>query len=332
MRVSERVGDGDGERERGREQQRGREREQGRGREQERGGGRGREGEPRMGGAAAGGGGARRDREVAGPGLPAELRALGRSLDRPADGRDHGDETMVERVLRQILAEQVPTPVAEPPVARGRLRTVRRWLRLRWRALTAALCGLLTALVLTPPVRAAVADWFRFGGVEVRYDPSATPSPGARVPGCPDPVPLAEAGRRAGFTPLVPEALGAPDAVSVTGAPKGRFVITLCWRERGRVIRLDEYKARLAPEYAKTVAGEQDVEWVELGPGWYEVLWFPRAHQLRFWMRSEDGSRFTRSERTAGPTLLWVHEGDFTLRLEGVDSKARAQKIARSVK
>ncbi|MGJ5953688.1 hypothetical protein [Streptomyces neyagawaensis] len=277
-----------------------------------------------------GGDGGLRDRPVVG--LPAELRALGRSLDRPADDRDDGDETMVERVLRQILAEQVPTPVAQPPVTHGRLRAVRRWLRLRWRALTAALCGLLTALVLTPPVRAAVADWFRFGGVEVRYDPSVTPSPGARVPGCPDPVPLAEAGRRAGFTPLVPEALGAPDAVSVTGAPKGRSVITLCWRERGRVIRLDEYAARLAPEYAKTVAGEQDVEWVELGPGWYEALWFPRAHQLRFWMRSEDGSRFTRSERPAGPTLLWVHEGEFTLRLEGVDSRVRAEKIARSVK
>ncbi|MEU6801771.1 hypothetical protein [Streptomyces neyagawaensis] len=296
-------------------------------------GARGGEGDGTRGGdgdGARGGDGGLRDRPVVG--LPAELRALGRSLDRPADDRDDGDETMVERVLRQILAEQVPTPVPEPPVARGRLRAVRRWLRLRWRALTAALCGLLTALVLTPPVRAAVADWFRFGGVEVRYDPSATPSPGARVPGCPDAVSLAEAGRRAGFPPLVPEALGAPDAVSVTGAPKGRSVITLCWRERGRVIRLDEYAARLAPEYAKTVAGEQDVEWVELGPGWYEALWFPRAHLLRFWMYSEDGSRFTRSERTAGPTLLWAQEGEFTLRLEGVDSRTRAEKIARSVK
>ena len=260
--------------------------------------------------------------------LPEELRALGRALDRP--GAD-GDETMVERVLRQILAEGAPTPVAEPPGAGDRLRSVRRWAGLRWRALTAALCGLLTVLVLTPPVRAAVADWFSFGGVEVRYDPSATPSPGAGVPGCPDPVPLAEAGRRAGFAPLVPGALGTPDAVSVTRAPKGRFVISLCWKERGGTVRLDEYAARLAPEYAKTVAGEQAVEWVQLGSGAYDALWFPQPHLLRLWMTSEDGSRFTRSERTAGPTLLWVHGDEFTLRLEGVASKERARKIAESL-
>ncbi|MFD9131988.1 hypothetical protein ACFVZA_06045 [Streptomyces bottropensis] len=260
--------------------------------------------------------------------LPEELRALGRALDRP--GAD-GDETMVERVLGQILAEQVPTPVAEPPGAGARLRAVRRWLGLRRRALTAALCGLLTVFVLTPPVRAAVADFFDFGGVEVRYDPSASPPPGAGVPGCPDPVPLAEAGRRAGFAPLVPGALGAPDAVSVTRAPKGRFVITLCWEERGHTVRLDEYAARLAPEYGKTVAGEQAVEWVRLGSGAFEALWFPEPHLLRFWMTSKDGSRFTRSERTAGPTLLWVHGEEFTLRLEGVGSKDRARKIAESL-
>ncbi|MEH0427919.1 hypothetical protein QBB34_16600 [Streptomyces stelliscabiei] len=260
--------------------------------------------------------------------LPEELRALGRALDRP--GAD-GDETMVERVLGQILAERVPTPVAEPPGAGARLRAARRWLGLRRRALTAALCGLLTVLVLTPPVRAAVADFFDFGGVEVRYDPSASPSPGAGVPGCPDPVPLAEAGRRAGFAPLVPGALGTPDAVSVTRAPKGRFVITLCWEERGHTVRLDEYAARLAPRYGKTVAGEQAVEWVRLGAGAFDALWFPEPHLLRFWMTSKDGSRFTRSERTAGPTLLWVHGEEFTLRLEGVASKDRARKIAESL-
>ncbi|MDT0570417.1 hypothetical protein RM704_23620 [Streptomyces sp. DSM 3412] len=260
--------------------------------------------------------------------LPGELRALGRALDRP--GSD-GDETMVERVLQQILTERVPTPVAEPPGPGERLRAVRRWVRTRWRVLIAALCGLLTALVLTPPVRAAVADWFHFGGVEVRYDPSATPSPGAKVPGCPEPVSLAEAGRLAGFVPLVPGALGTPDAVSVTRAPKDRFVITLCWDERGGTVRLDEYAARLAPEYGKTVAGEQAVEWVGLAGGAYDALWFPEPHLLRFWMTSEGGSRLTRSERTAGPTLLWVHDDAFTLRLEGVESKTRAREIADSL-
>ncbi|MFC5215324.1 hypothetical protein [Streptomyces coerulescens] len=268
--------------------------------------------------------------------LPEELRALGRSLDPP--GAADGAETMVERVLGQLLAEQVPVPVAEPPGPAERLRAVRRWTRVRWRSLTAALCGLLTVLVLTPPVRAAVLDWFDFAGVGVRYDPSAAPSPGAAVPGCEAPVSLAEAERRAGFAPLVPKELGAPDAVAVTGEPRGRFLVSLCWREDGRTIRLDERPASLDIGFAKTV--REPPEWIVLDPGASnstadnQALWFPRPHLLTFWLVDTSGERFTREERTAGPTLLWTHgaEGESAaLRLEGVASKERAVAIARSV-
>ncbi|RPF35760.1 hypothetical protein EDD92_5784 [Streptomyces sp. TLI_185] len=274
--------------------------------------------------------------------LPEELRALGRSLDAPgSDGTDGslGAETMVERVLGQILAEHVPVPVAEPRGGRERLRVVRRWTRLRWRSLATVLCGLLTVLVLTPPVRAAVFDWFGFGGVEVRYDPSAVPSPGLSVPGCGTSVSLGQAGHRAGFEPLVPDALGVPDTVAVTSEPRGRFLVSLCWQEGGRTVRLDEFRARLDPAFTKTV--REPPEWIELGPkpstdGVQEyALWFPRPHLLSFWLVDADGNRFTRRERTAGPTLLWTHrragEGDVTLRLEGVASRTRAAEIARSL-
>ena len=282
--------------------------------------------------------------------LPEELRALGRSLDAPGAA---GSESMVERVLEQILAEGLPVPVAEPvgagPDGVGRaevglagvgerLRAVRRWTRTRWRSLTAVLCGLLTVLALTPPVRAAVLDWFDFGGVEVRYDPSAVPSPGAGVPGCGRSVPLAQAERRAGFGPVVPGALGAPDAVTVTGEPQGRFLVSLCWREDGHTIRLDEFPARLDLGFAKTV--REPPEWIEMEPAASDgsvqdfALWFPRPHLLGFWLVDADGDRFTHEERTAGPTLLWTHEtveGDMTLRLEGVASKGRAVEIAKSL-
>ncbi|MEU6255967.1 hypothetical protein [Streptomyces sp. NPDC047043] len=275
--------------------------------------------------------------------LPDELRALGRSLDAPGTegaegaGDPIGSETMVERVLGQILAEHLPAPVAEPPGARERLRAVRRWTRMRWRSLTAALCGLLTVLVLTPPVRAAVFDWFDFGGVEVRYDPSALPSPGTEVPGCGRSVSLGQAERRAGFEPLVPKALGVPDTVAVTGEPHGRFLVSLCWREGGHTVRLDEFPERLDPAFAKTV--REPPEWIALGgePSADGVqdyaLWFPRPHLLSFWLVDADGNRFTRKERTAGPTLLWTHrtgEEDVTLRLEGA-SKARSVEIAESL-
>ncbi|MET9833144.1 hypothetical protein ABZ078_28460 [Streptomyces sp. NPDC006385] len=287
-------------------------------------------------GAEGGAGAGDRDRRSHAARLPQELRALGRSLD--AAGGADGAETMVERVLGQILAEQVPVPVAEPPGAAERLRAVRHWTRARWRSLTAALCGLLTVLVLTPPVRAAVFDWFDFAGVEVRYDPSAVPSPGAGVPGCGRSVSLAQAERRAGFEPLVPEGLGMPDSVAVTDESQGRFLVSLCWREGGRTIRLEERRARLDLGFAKTV---RDVpEWISLGADTAHgtmsdpALWFRRPHLLTFWLVDADGERYTREKRTAGPTLLWTHGGGgeaVTLRLEGVAAKERAVEIARSL-
>ncbi|UXX95085.1 hypothetical protein N7U49_29765 [Streptomyces sp. AD2-2] len=286
---------------------------------------------------------ASRDGHVDASRLPAELRALGRSLDARGGVGGAGSETMVERVLAQILAEHLPVPVQEPgPTGvRAWLHAVRRWTRLRRRALVAGLCGLLTVLVLTPPVRAAVFDWFGFGGVEVRYDPSAVPSPGAEVPGCGRSVTLAQARQRAGFEPLVPDALGVPDAVTVTAEPQGRFLVSLCWRESGHTVRVDEYPARLDVGFAKSV--REPPEWLSLDgtvpPEGIQnpALWFARPHLLSFWLVGADGRRYTREERTAGPTLLWTHVAggapgeNLTFRLEGVTSERRAVEIARSL-
>ena len=278
------------------------------------------------------------DPDDARAGLRAELLALGRGLDVPAtDGR-----TMAERVMAQLVAEGVPVPVLEPP---GRAERVTAWLRGHARLLGAALSGLLVVLVLTPPVRATVVDWFDFGGVEVRYAPERRPrtAPGASdapapAPDCAppgrvaDPLSLAEAGRRAGLRPVVPTALGAPDGVTVTGLPEGRSMVTLCWREGGRAIRLDAFPSGLDPYFAKQVRVQP--EWLDLAPGSggpaVEGLWFAQPHLLRFGMVGQDGVRWTRSERTAGPTLLWMRGSRTTLRLEGVASRERARAIAES--
>ncbi|GAB2723268.1 hypothetical protein [Streptomyces bullii] len=279
-------------------------------------------------------------RRAAAARLRAELMALGRSLDPPGEV---GAESMVERVLEQLLAEHVPVPAVEPPGAgerlRQKVRAGRRRARARWRSLTAVLCGLLALLTLTPPVRAAVSDWFGFGGVQVRYDPSAVPSPGTEVPGCGRSVPLADAERRAGFAPLMPETLGPPDGVTVSGLPRGRVLVSLCWRERGHTVRLDEFRARLDTSFIKTVPQQP-----ELLPPIGETpadgipdpaLWFPRPHLLTFPLVGPDGARYTWRKRTAGPTLLWTSpggEGVVTLRLEGVGSKERAVEIAESLR
>ncbi|MYW68428.1 hypothetical protein GTY65_30785 [Streptomyces sp. SID8379] len=263
-----------------------------------------------------------RERDGEERGLPDELRALGRLMEGP----DGAGPTMAERVLAQIVAERVPTPVAEPRGPRAWLRRAGCWARMRRRVLAAVVCGVAAVAVLTSPVRAAVADWFGFGGVEVRHDPSSAPSAGARVPGCGTSLSLEEAARRAGFEPLIPTGLGPPDTVSVAREPHDRTLLSLCWRDEGRTIRLDEFPARLDVGFAKTVPVPP--RWVEVGRE--TGLWFVRDHRLSFWMLGDDGDRWTRSERTAGPTLLWPH-GDFTLRLEGVGSEAEALRIARSV-
>ncbi|QEU97378.1 hypothetical protein [Streptomyces kanamyceticus] len=260
--------------------------------------------------------------------LRQELRALGRSLDAHGGGGSGGD-SMAERVIAQILAEQLPPPVTERTGPVERLHRLRRGLRMRWRTVTAALCGLLTVLALTPPVRAAVFEWFDFGGVEVRYDPSATPTGSASVPACADPVPMREARRLAGFAPVVPDALGTPAAVSVTREPGGRALLTLCWHEDGRTIRLDEYPALLDPGFAKTVPLQP--EWLDVGGE--AALWFAQPHRLTLRLTDDDGDRWRRTERMAGPTLLWTRDRErLTLRLEGVASKQRALKIAESVR
>ncbi len=250
--------------------------------------------------------------------LADELRGLGRRIRVP----DVDGETMAERVLARLLADAVP-----PPAPPGRVERLRRWVRRRWRALTVALSGVLVVLVLTPPVRAAVADWFGFGGVEVHYDPSAPPRAGAQPPWCADPVPRAEAERRAGFRARVPAGLGAPDAVSVTVGPVGRSVVSLCWKERGRTVRLDQFLAALDLGYAKQA--RLMPQWVTLTSG--TGLWFEEPHLLRFGMTDARGDAWTKAERTAGPTLLWMTaDKGTTLRLEGVESLRRAMEIAES--
>ncbi|MEV7285307.1 hypothetical protein AB0O01_12210 [Streptomyces sp. NPDC093252] len=271
------------------------------------------------------------------PRLPEELRSLGRSLG--PQGPDTS-ESMVERVLGQILAEHLAVEPPEPPRrgdrVRGGLRAARRWTRLRRRSLTATLCALLAVLALTPPVRAAVLDWFDFGGVEVRYDPSAPAPDPAGVPGCgAAPVSLAEAERRSGWRPLVPEALGEPDGVAITAERDRRFLLTLCWREPGGTIRLEQDLGVLDLGFVKQV--REEPEWIPLGPtdpnGTF-ALWFPKPHELTYWVLAADGDRYSRETRTAGPTLLWAHDAGarhFTLRLEGVAGRDRAVRIAKSL-
>lgn len=228
--------------------------------------------------------------------LSEELRALGRKLDIPTIDAD----ALANRVLAQ-LDEPVPRPTP------GRKH--------RWRAaMVAAAVAVLIALALTPPVRAAVIEWF---GVIVRPGAPAESQP---VPGAESRLTLDAAAEVVGFDPVEAPTLGEPDGVDVSS--DGR-VLSLSWSGPDGTVRLDQFEGQLAPFFVKRAAGAAEIVDVD----GRTALWFDGPHRIT--VLDEDGRELITTSRTAGPTLLW-QVGAVTLRLEGAD-RERAIDIAEAV-
>ncbi|WP_328322988.1 hypothetical protein OHA70_29655 [Kribbella sp. NBC_00382] len=226
--------------------------------------------------------------------LEDELRALGRSAAVPpvADG----------------LAARVLERVAEPPVR----RSFGAALRSRWRSLLALLAILLAGALVAEPVRAQVAEWLDIGGVEAVQVPSGpTTAPGA--PEVVGDLTVAEAAKSAGFTPVVPKALGTPKHVQASAG-----FVAMSWRTATGVVRLEQFQAEPQPYYFKKYYSE--LEYVQSIDGY----WFSTPHELV--LVKKTGAEQT--VRVAGPTLVWVRDG-VTYRLEGVPEKDRAVELAR---
>ncbi len=224
--------------------------------------------------------------------LEDELRALGRSAAVPpvADG----------------LAAKVLERVAEPPVRRTFAAAVKE----RWRALLALVALLLAGALVAPPVRAAVAEWLNIGGVgavQVPSGPSSAPPP----PTVAGQLTVAEASKVAGFTPVVPAALGTPTGIEATPG-----FVAMSWRPAG--VRLEQFQAELSPMYLKKYYSE--LEYLPAA----DAFWFSTPHELVLLKSTGDEQRV----RVAGPTLVWVRNG-VTFRLEGVPDKARAVDLAK---
>ena len=226
--------------------------------------------------------------------LADELRALGRAVVPPvADG----------------LTTAVLERVASAPVR----RTPAEVIRSKWRALLALLAVLVAGAVVAPPVRAAVAEWLNIGGVEavpVPSGPTSAPAP----PAVTERLTLAEAGRIAGFVPVVPRVLGEP-----TGLEASTGFVAMSWRTAGGTVRLEQFEAAPSPMYLKKYWST--LEQVDEVDGY----WFGTPHDLVL----EDKNGGDRVERVAGATLVWVR-GGVTFRLEGAPDKARATEIALS--
>lgn len=235
-----------------------------------------------------------------------ELRALGDDLPSPAP-----TDALTAAVLARVADEPVP--------ARARLpRRIVWWLRARWRALVSLLTGLVLVAALTPPVRAAVAQWLGIGAVEVRTSTGAPPATAPPPPTAARGITVEQARDLVAFDVVVPAELGTPSGVEVSA---DRAVVSMSWPG----VRLDQIGARLAPYFIKTVYDE--VEFTDVRGA--DAFWLASAHEVV--VQAADGSQRREPARLAGRTLLWM-SGGVTLRLEGDLDRDRAVAIAESAR
>ena len=191
----------------------------------------------------------------------------------------------------------------------------------RWRRwLAGLLIGLLGAGVVASPVGASIREWFGLPGVSVTTgDDPVTETP--TVPPATGNAGLGRAGDLAGFTPVVPEALGAPEHVEVS---RDALVVSLSWTTERGTVRLDQFRGDVDPLFWKTTT-EAD----RVAVGMHDALWLPAAHRVE--VVAADGTERTLPSRLAAPTLLWVDD-ELTLRLEGDLDLDGATRIAESVR
>jgi hypothetical protein len=228
---------------------------------------------------------------------------------------------IIETQLRELAGAvrvEVPAALEAAVMARvvneptpSRPRRLRRWI-----------VGLLLAVLgvgaVASPVGATILDWFGFHGVAVVEDRSpVTEEP--TVPAETAGTTLDRAAELAGFMPLVPAELGAPDGVSVSA---DRLVVSLTWGTGADTVRLDEFRGTIEPLFWKAVAESRIVS---LAVG--DALWLSTPHHVS--VVTQDGTTRRLASRLAAPTLVWP-QGDLTLRLEGDHTLERAVEIADS--
>jgi hypothetical protein len=238
-----------------------------------------------------------------------DLTRLGRGVTTPPPS-----EHLATAVLQRVAT--MPTPAVSAPARwRAALSGLSRWRR---RRLVIAALALLVALVATPPVRAAVGDWFGFAGVIVQRGPTSD-EPAPPPPDVDDTTTVAGAADLVGFTPWVPEQLGPPDAVDVSA---DRLTVSMSWDTPEGPVRLDQFDGRLDFRIAKTSPG---VQYAAVAGA--DALWFEEPHEVV--LLDVEGNPRTESARLAGHTLIWP-VGDITLRLEGDLNLERAVEIGSS--
>jgi len=247
----------------------------------------------------------------------------------------------LELELRELRIEWPETPdlagtvqerLATAPVRR------RSWLaRPAWQLAVAATALIIAVVMAIPPARAAVLDWLGFSSVRItREEPQ--PSSFGQALSLGAPVTLDQARRRAGFTVLVPEAVGEPDAVFLHEHPTMGPRVDMLYREReglpassntGAGLLITQFRAVASPLIQKSVGSGATVEQLEVdGDPAFFISGAP--HGFAYYNEERDQSNFE-EQRLAGNTLLVDRSDGILLRIEGEISRERAVEIAESV-
>jgi hypothetical protein len=237
----------------------------------------------------------------------------------------------LEARLRALAAEAEwpETPAFDVQAIRTARRRPRRRPRRILVAALAALALVPAAAVAFPHARDDVLEFLGLRNVEIKRVPA--PPPGAR-PELEDDlgrvVTLAQARERAGFAPLVPQALGAPDRVRVTGRR-----ISLVYAPRPGLPKLDgvdagliltqsrggiegQYLKKLAYSGATVRRADVDGHSGAFISGGHAYLYVDERGEVR-----------EEQPLVAGPTLIWEQDG----RVMRLESRRKALQIATSV-
>jgi hypothetical protein len=250
--------------------------------------------------------------------LERRLLALGRELDYPPE---------------PDLAATVRERLASPPHGiSGESR--RRALRTLAIACLVMLALAATALAVSPAVRDALRDLFDIGGVTIETTTAPAPEPARRSLDLGEQTALAAARHQVGFRPLVPTALGHPDATLADGAVPA---LTLVYRPGPRLpatrttgvgLLVTELPGRIAGEYLHKVA-VQATTVERLRVEGRPAAWIAGAPHFFFYGRE---NAYAEHPLDVAQNVLLLDRGGILVRLEGAFDRSAAVRIARSLK
>lgn len=249
--------------------------------------------------------------------LESELRALGRTVS-----VEPVPDDLAERVLARIPSRPVH------PVRRFLRRTVLD-ARARRRLVAVIIAALIAGLLLTPPVRAAVIEWLRVGGIVFQSAPAPPPGPVPTSPGRPGMIDIGSVDRARSmidFPLAVPKDLGSPTRVAVS---EDRRLVEMEYSTDSGPVLLSQFDASIVMFVKRN--------WdrlIMVDVNGDNAAWLPEPHTITY--VDPDGVEHTDEARISGPTLAYETRPKnatrpVTIRLEGTFTQHRATTIAKSL-